>query len=381
MDIDLIITKFLLGEISEEEKQELKDWISQDAGNKKHFVEIKRLFNVLEIINNVDEIDPETAWDVINDKLLQKSGSNVVHLMHKGIGKPLFRLKKFIVAAMLLLTIGISFGSAYLFFNKKYNATITCNEINVPKGSKTYLTLNDGSKIWLNSMSKLTYPGKFNTTYREVFLEGEAYFKIAKDKNIPFYVRTSDLDIKVLGTSFNIKSYKNEGTIEATLESGSISIFRKGQDGKTKHIVLKPDQRLTFVKSEGRILVDNIKKMLKNDKYADTAQTNSRRKEKLYLAENINTKLYTAWKDNKLIFVNESFESLAVRMERWYNVRIEITGDKLKQYRFTGTFEKETIEQALKALQITTKFEYSIDHNKITIKYNNRMHNIPAKKP
>lgn len=370
----MIITKFLLGEINEKEKQELKDWISQDTANKKYFVEIERLFNVLEIINNVDKIDPEAAWDIISDKLSKKSVSNEVHVDHKSIERPLFRYKKFIAAAVFLLTIGISFEGAYLFFNRKYNTGITFNEINVPKGSKSYLALNDGSKIWLNSMSKLTYPDKFKTTHREVFLEGEAYFEVARDNNRPFYVRTSDLDIKVLGTSFNVKSYKNEGTIETTLESGSISIFRKNTGDKAKHIVLKPDQRLTFVKSEGRILVDDIKEILKEDKHADTAQISSRRKEKLYLAENINTKLYTAWKDDKLIFVDESFESLAVKMERWYDVRIEIMGDKLKQYRFTGTFEKETVEQALKALQITTKFEYSIDHNVITIKYNNRLH-------
>jgi ferric-dicitrate binding protein FerR (iron transport regulator) len=278
--------------------------------------------------------------------------------------------KKLLVAATLLLTIGLSFTGAYFYLINKTKTLAAYNEIRVPKGSKSSITLSDGSKIWLNALTNLRYPQKFGPTLREVYLEGEAYFKIAKDKNKPFYVRTSDLDIKVLGTTFNVKSYTDEGTIETILESGSLCISKKVEGKKTNQVVLKPNQKLTFIKSEGRILVDDIKDKLKGlEENKKTIEKTGQRLEKLYLSKNIDTKLYTSWKDNRLVFVDESFESLAVKMERWYNVRIIIKGDKLKQFRFTGIFENETIEQALKALQITTRFEYTFDQNIITIQY------------
>lgn len=369
MDINLIIARFLLGEASYDERQNLKTWISEDAANKKYFSEIEQLFNALEINFNIDKIDSEDAWKIINKKLSQKSSSNENEIKRRLTVKSEGRYKMVRIAAMILLLIGFSFSGAYVLLEKKFNTDISYNEITVPNGSKTYLVLNDGTKVWLNSMSKLRYPGEFNPTSREVFLDGEAYFEVAKDKQKPFYVITSDIDIKVHGTSFNVKSYKNEGTIETTLEEGSISITRKNPSHKTEDIFLKPSQRLTFVKAEGEIMVDDIKELLKEEKQTDNTEKKVQRKEKLILAENINTEIYTAWKDNKLIFEDESFESLAVKLERWYDVKIQLKGDKLNQFRFTGTFENETVEQALKALQITTKFNYSLDHNLITIEY------------
>lgn len=355
MDINVIITKFLLGDINRQEMQVLQEWLSQSSSNRKYLTEIKRIYHALEILKNPDNINPEVAWEAIKNRLSAKTNFSKKQALREKSARRITIYKKLVVAAFFLLTISLSFTGAYLYFLNKNKTVTAYNEISVPKGSKGSITLSDGSKIWLNSSTNLKYPEKFEPEFREVYLEGEAYFKIAENKNKPFYVRTSDLDIKVLGTSFNVKSYANEGTIETTLESGSLSISKKLEGKKTNQLVLKPNQRLTFVKSEGRILGDEIKSI--------------RQENKMYLSENIDTKLYTSWKDNRLVFVDESFESLAVKMERWYNVRIIIKGDKLKQFRFTGTFEKENIEQALKALQITTRFKYSFDKNIITIVY------------
>ncbi|UCH13164.1 MAG: FecR family protein [Bacteroidales bacterium] len=370
MDINVIITRFLSGETNRQETQVLQEWLSQSLSNRKYFKEIDRVYHATEIIGNPDNINPEEVWEAIKNKLSEKTGISKEQALRVKSIRKIQIYRKLVVAATFLLIIGLSFTGAYLYFLNKTKTLTAYNEIRVPTGSKSSITLSDGSKLWLNSLTNLKYPEKFGPTLREVYLEGEAYFEIAKDKDKPFYVRTSDLDIKVLGTTFNVKSYADEGTIETTLESGSLYISKKAEGKKTNQVILKPNQRLTFIKSEGRILVDDIKDKLKGTKEnKKTTDKTGQRLEKLYLSKNIDTKLYTSWKDNRLVFVDESFESLAVKMERWYNVKIIIKGDKLKQFRFTGTFENETIEQALKALQITTRFEFTFDQNIITIQY------------
>lgn len=366
MDINILIAKLLLHNINRQEMEALQKWLSQSPSNRLYLEEIEGIYQALEVLKNPDKIDPEEAWKAIENKLSVKTDYRD-QILNKAPTRRFIDHKKWIVAASFILAISFSFTGGYLFFLNKDKSVIAYNEINVPKGSKSMITLSDGSKIWLNSSTYLKYPEKFEPTQREVFLEGEAYFEITKDKNKPFYVRTSDLDIKVLGTSFNVKSYANEGTIETTLESGSISIVKKLEGKKEKKLLLTPNQRLTFVKSEGKITVDDIKDIIEENK--DVSVKTEHRSEKMYLSKNINTKLYTSWKDNKLVFKDESFESLVVKIERWYNVKIIIQGEELKQFRFNGTFENETLEQALKALQITTNFKYSIDKNIVTIKY------------
>jgi ferric-dicitrate binding protein FerR (iron transport regulator) len=366
MDINVIITKFLLRDISKQEIRVLRHWISQDPANRKHLEEIEKIYHAIEVFNNPDNIDPGKAWKMIEAKMSPRVDLNTRLTPIEKPGRRVNYRKGLLVAASFFLAISLSIVGSYLYFMSKNKTEIAFNEINVPQGSKSSIILSDGSKIWLNSSTSLKYPEKFEPGFREVYLEGEAFFDIAEDKDKPFFVRTSDLNIKVLGTSFNVKSYANEGTIETTLESGSISIHKE-LEGKKSDLVLKPNQRLTFVKKKGIILVDDIKSHLEENK--STPVSTERKVEKIYLDKNIDTKLYTSWKDNKLVFNDETFESLVIKIERWYNVKIIIQGEKLKQYRFSGTFENETVEQALNALQITTKFQYTLKQNIITIKY------------
>lgn len=364
MEIDVLITKFLLKDINEQELRVLREWILSNPSHKKHLEEVEKVYHAIEVFKNPDNIDPEKAWEIIEQKLPTKHSLNnqqtISEIPRRTINK------KLLVAASFFIAISLSFAGSYLYFLSKTKTEVAFNEINVPKGSKSSIVLSDGTKIWLNSSTSLKYPEKFESDSREVYLEGEAFFDVSEDKEKPFYVRTSDLNIKVLGTSFNVKSYAKEGTIETTLESGSISIHKE-LEGKKTDVVLKPNQRLTLVKKKGIILVDDIKNHLEEN--ISTPVTPERKTEKIFLDKYVDTKLYTSWKDNKLVFNDETFESLAVKIERWYNVKIIIHGDKLKQLRFSGTFENETVEQALNALKITTNFKYTLEQNVITIKY------------
>lgn len=243
------------------------------------------------------------------------------------------------------------------------------NEINVNPGAKTKVQLPDGSHVWVNSDSKISYPETFKGSVREVFLEGEAYFDVVKDPFHPFIVHTSGIDIKVLGTAFNVKSYDAEPTIEATLIHGSIEVAKINEPDAPK-VTLKPHEKLIFNK-------------LANSLTEDAATTKVQRISGATpllniitpaitiapLAKNIADSAIaeTSWIYNRLIFEEEKFEDLSVKMERWFNVKVTINSDKLKQYRLNGSFENETIEEALKELQYLVPFSFQINGRDVVI--------------
>ena len=238
------------------------------------------------------------------------------------------------------------------------------NEISTRKGSKTKLLLPDGTQVWLNASSKLDYTKDYGNKIREVTLSGEAYFDVVKNTEKPFVIHTSKMDIKVLGTAFNVKCYPGEKTTETSLVRGSIEVTMKDRQEK---IMLKPNEKLIINNEEVR----------QDLKTVSVKQTQSVSQKPIILLSHLtllqkdNTIIETAWVQNRLIFVSETFEDVALKMERWYSVHIEFANESVKAARLTGNFEKETIVEALNALQFTTKFSYTIKNNIVTIyKYN-----------
>lgn len=247
---------------------------------------------------------------------------------------------------------------------KSASAPLMC-DISVEYGSKTKITLPDGTKVKLNSGSKLIYPSEFEDKMRIVTLEGEAFFDVAKETSRPFFVNTHPISVKVLGTSFNVKSYKEENYIETTVESGSIEIYNELASihpdmTKPPVAVLKKSDKAIFVKDMSTITVNSGLKPSEN-------LPSLEKKAGIMVESQIETGLYTAWKDNVLRFKAEKFEDIAVKLERWYGVNIEIRNKTLKEEYFTGQFDTETIEQALEALKLTAPFRYTITKNEIVI--------------
>jgi len=233
-------------------------------------------------------------------------------------------------------------------------------EISTRNGSKTSLLLPDGTKVWLNAGSKLIYDSSFDKSLREVSLSGEGYFDVVKNKQKPFIIHASKINIKVLGTEFDVKSYPSDKTTEASLIRGSIEVTFNDQP--SKKVILKPNEK---------IVVDNFK--FENH----LAQTVEDPKSKNTVAEipkeaavhNLTYQdktgdiIETSWVENKLVFQNESFEEIARKLERWYGVTIQFENEKLKTDHLTGSFTNETIRQALDAMKFTESFGYSIDNN------------------
>ena len=270
-------------------------------------------------------------------------------------------------AAIFILAFGLSWLVHSLYFNEKTSGFVSeqIQSVEVPYGSKSRIILPDSSVVILNSGSSLKYSSSdFNTANRSVTLTGEGFFDVSTDSSKPFYVTTPGIRVKVLGTMFNLKAYPDENIEETTLISGRVEIYSssdKKEEGKP--IVLKPNQSAVFVKPEAiqpLIVQENIDKTI-------SVPVKLR---KIELQPPSLTVRTISWKDNTLIFDNEPFSSLAVKLERWYDVNIDVKYPELNSARFTGKFDKETVEQVLKALVTVTHFSYDIKQNQITITKN-----------
>ncbi len=207
---------------------------------------------------------------------------------------------------------------------------------------------------------------------REVILEGEAFFEVAKkDNKVPFFVKTSSIDIEVLGTSFNVMAYPDEETVETTVVEGSVNVVQKGTASSLgQNVILKPNQKVTLIKKGSHIVLSEmeIDKPLTVKQKIQPESTNTTSKEQLLISSKVDIDLHTAWKEDRLMFESETFEKIALKLERWYDVKIHIQNEVLKNYRYTGNFaHKETIDQVLEVLSLTTPIKYTFIQNDVYI--------------
>lgn len=233
-------------------------------------------------------------------------------------------------------------------------------EIVSGKGIRKKIKLPDGTLVWLNAESKLSYDNDLNQKEKRlVYLVGEAFFDVAHQKNRPFIVRTNQISVKVLGTAFNVKAYDKDPVSEATLLRGSIELSVNSMT--QQKILLKPSEKFAFrdhkkERSEGKSgFQDGDDVTLKIENIAPVRIAGQD-----YIEE-------TSWKDDLLVFKNESFEDLKPKLERWFNVRIEIGGSIPKSYRFTGIFKNENITEALTAMQLIKPFHFKLKADDVII--------------
>ncbi len=274
------------------------------------------------------------------------------------------RRKILLASAFCLLVItGILFftlyGPATPAAGSAPQASETASEIFTRNGSRTNLVLPDSTQVWLNAGSRITYDKNFGAATREVTLTGEAFFDVARNAGRPFVIHTERIDIKVLGTRFNVKSYPSDRTTEATLIRGSIEISIK--DRPTEKIILKPNEKLVVANDDSTLHRNNFTRP------GIAANESLVMIRKPTYEVNTGAVIETSWVENKLIFQDEAFRDLARQMERWYGVSFRFTKPRQEEWHFTGNFQKETIQQALDALKLTEAFNYTIQENQITI--------------
>lgn len=221
--------------------------------------------------------------------------------------------------------------------------------INVPNGQQKQLTLSDGTRVWLNGGSTLSYGSGFGTADRRVVLQGEGFFEVASDAGMPFTVETDKITIRVLGTSFNVKDYGDEDNVQTTLISGSIQVSVNGD--RDKKILLSPREKLTVMKGAIQAQRSTVLMRVNPLKYKVQGLVPLSPTDSNAIPE-------TAWMGDKIAFVDEPFGEVAKKMEHRYNVHIFFKDKDLSRVVMRGVFEKESVQQALKILQMITRFRY-----------------------
>ncbi|WP_207514836.1 FecR family protein [Longitalea luteola] len=366
-----LVGKKLAGEASAEELEELEGLLRSDPDMHYALQNITDLWNLPIPANN----EVEAAFNRHVNRL-KEAGTDWNHTAdaapqpyfipaQKRSGKKLMIIS---VAAAILVA-----GGIYWYYSITDGAasarpfvagtTGEKNEVSTRNGSKTTITLPDGSKVWLNAGSVLTYNKDFGGVIREVTLSGEAFFDVkpavspSTQEKIPFVIHTQHLDVRVLGTAFNVKSYPGDKQTETSLVHGKVQVLIHNRPEEI--FTLRPNEKLVVMNEEMNTPDTGRTSEAKHEPFVSLSKLNYTEADSLLIE--------TAWVQNKLVFDNESFLEVAAKMERWYNVEIEFKDEKMQELRFTGVFENETIQQALDYMAITAPFHYSMQGNKITV--------------
>ena len=295
-------------------------------------------FRVKEKLTDILHNTGDSGKEGMNLNLLFEKIWKLIREKEKGQKVPLFRMNTMLkIAAALVL--GVFIGS--LIFNKPGNLveseTVSYTSM-APKGSVSQMILPDSTFICLNSGSTLKYTFNGEMRKREVFLDGEAWFQVQKSGDNPFIVHTQFYDVNVTGTEFNVKAYREDADVVTTLEKGSL-VVTSGSIRMQEPATLKPGEQLVYNKESRSISMKSV-----------------------------NTKWFTSWKDNKLIFINMNLKELMVLLERKYGVEIRIADPKILKYHYDGTFKNETIIEVLNLLKETLPIQYRINDQIIEIK-------------
>jgi ferric-dicitrate binding protein FerR (iron transport regulator) len=268
-------------------------------------------------------------------------------------------------AVLLVLITGAIFYSRIMAPSSAVSSAPTA--IAAARGSKKFMQLADGSKLWLNAGSKIVFSNGFAGGTREMTLEGEAFFDVKHDERHPFIIHTGRLDVRVLGTTLNVRAYPGDSTMETTLINGKVEIDVPG-DAQSS-IILHPNEKVTIPMGRAAFPAERRDSAIAGQA-ANTPITNTPVKffrRPIEPDRTDGTITETSWVSNKLVFRQETLAGMATRLERWYDVKIIFDNERFRNDTLSGTFPEEPIGDVMHALQITAGFRYRIDKDTVRI--------------
>ena len=328
--IDELISTFLSEGLEADVLEELKAWIAESEENRVHFMKCQEIWFSAVQEQEGKYYDQEKAFELFEKRVeKQKAEKRKARI-------PVWRgLYKYAVA--ILLFGFISYFSYQKGENSLRNALAEI-EVEAPSGSQTRLHLPDGTTVLLNSDSRITYAQDFGVNSREVTLQGEGYFEVAHNQKIPFYVKTEDVQVRVLGTKFNFRDYPEDGEVVVSLIEGKVAL--KNKIRQEADLVLMPDEQMVLDK-----------------------------KEKVMKKESMNAQAVLQWAECCLSFDETPLLEVAKILERSYDVEIEFTEESLKELRFYGNFNrtKQGLNDILNVLSATGKVHYMLKGEKIVL--------------
>ncbi len=380
-----IILKKISREATKEELQLLDDWLAQSEQNRVLFRKLLNRKNLTLIEKEYQTIDNDEAWEKIISKIDMQKSTPIRQLFGKALKYAAILAIPLVVASYFLFrNFNLEDSSATfaelekqisefsesslitdkgevvhlqststesivevdgtqihrkdstLLYNKEDRKTekIKYNSLVTPRSKVYNLVLADGTKVWLNASSAIKYPVSFTGDIRKVYLTGEAYFEVAHDKTKPFIVSTSEMDVEVLGTSFNVMAYPEDQTVETTLVSGQVKV-----ETENNEMILEPGMQAQLDKTTNLL---------------DQGKTS--------------TDLYTSWRFGKYIFEYENLEGVMSKLSRWYDIDVSFANAQKKNLHFSGTlFKYNDINETLHIIELTTNVKFENTENSITV--------------
>lgn len=325
------------GEISLWELKELNEAIEDNSLYASVLTNLQEFSEAQPLFNKRDE-----------RSLKEELGQLKRKIDYKPLHKKTVYLRRLIAAAAVLLVIVTVGGILFSHYNQPGDPI---NIIATQKGSKTTITLIDGTKVWVNADTKLTYDNTFGVKTRSVWLSGEAYFEVAKDKDHPFIVHTDLMDVTALGTAFNVRSYKDEANAETALMEGSVQIaFKKKEAGK---ILLKPMEK---------VVVRDL--AVKNDRQTEQPEIAV---VKVVYDSTQAVATETGWMTNRLVFKQERLSDIVKTLERQYGYNIKVQNASLQERKLSGIFKDESLIEVLETFRLAAGIRYKIEKNNVLL--------------
>lgn len=329
--IDELIANYLTEGLDKNALDELKTWIAASAENQQYFIRQREIWFSAVSREAASVYDKDKAFENFRNRV--ETQKEIQSTSRRGFS--LSALWRYAAVVAIIIAVG-----CISYWQGEVNVKDTFADISVeaPLGSKTKLYLPDGTLVWLNAGSRMTYSQGFGVDNRKVELEGEGYFEVKRNEKIPFFVKTKDLQLQVLGTKFNFRDYPEDHEVVVSLLEGKVGLNNLLRE--EKEAVLSPDERAVLNKANGLLTVESV-----------TASNASQ------------------WTDGYLFFDEELLPDIAKELERSYNVKIHIANDSLKTFRFYGNFvrREQNIQEVLEALASTEKMQYKIEERNITI--------------
>lgn len=385
MKIDDRVYELISGKLDDRlspmEETELSDWLAEDVKHEKIYAEIKKIRDQVKLLHRDFAPDTENVlkrvkrgrgrqigfrywWKYAALFILplgvalvlwqgMKNETVEVHRQFSAVSRPggerailkLYDGKTVMLDSTMKSSlisheanVRIEMDSNHLLRYSSYDSigitdTNKNNELIIPKGGEYQVVLADGTKVWLNSASRLIYPPSFMGKERRVVLSGEAFFDVAHDAERPFIVETSRMNVKVLGTRFNVNDYDDNEEVSTTLVNGSVEIVSGGQ------------QAFRLVPGE--------------QAYGKENELEKRE---------VNVRLYTSWIDGKFLFNNTELEEIAKQISRWYDVEIFFSSENVKKVRFTGAIVKfKPLDDLVRMIESTSQVRFSVKGKTIVI--------------
>jgi ferric-dicitrate binding protein FerR (iron transport regulator) len=316
---DDLLVKYLLGEATEEERLQVEAWMASDVAHKKQYEDFKTIWEESKQLALVSTVDENAGWQRFKQRVERPKGKTVVRTM-----RPKAWLR---IAALFIVVIGAGYFG-YKLFNEKPIETIVVASNKVPLVD----TLPDGSVVTLNKNSQLDYPSKFKGDTRTIALKGEAFFNVTPNKEKPFIIHVNDVTVRVVGTSFNVKSVN--GVTEVIVETGIVQVIRNH-----KMVELHPKEKTKVTQQDS---------ILKKEEERD--------------------KLYKYYRSKEFVCDGTPLWKLVQALNEAYDVHIEIENPKLRSERLDVTFNNESLDQILDVIVETLKIEKTQEKDRIILR-------------